>query len=96
MLANLRAGYTRRGDKRLLAEVLRMRALLPERPPAEDGELAGRAPGGRLVRRGRRPRANGPPPTPEGADRSRLEARAQRLRAKLELTTAVDDLTYAA
>ena len=53
VLANLRAGYTRRGDKRLLAEVLRLRALLPERPPAEDGELAAALQAVGSVRRGR-------------------------------------------
>ena len=82
VLANLRAGYTRRGDKRLLAEVLRMRALLPERPPAEDGELAAalQAVGsfGEAAAACERAAAHA-----EGADRSRLEARAQRLRAKL-------------
>ena len=82
VLANLRAAYTRRGEKRLLAEVLRLRALLPERPPGEDGELATalQAVGefGDAAAAYERAAARA-----EGADRSRLEARAHRLRAKL-------------
>ena len=82
VLANLRAGYTRRGDKRLLAEVLRLRSRLPERPVSEDGELASalQAVGSFDEAAAAYERAAA---HAEGAERSRLEARAHRLRAKL-------------
>jgi tetratricopeptide (TPR) repeat protein len=82
VLANLRAAYTRRGRRRQVAEVLRLRALLPKRPAAEEQELAGalQAVGafGEAADAFERAALGASPD-----DRSDLEARAHRLRAKL-------------
>jgi regulator of sirC expression with transglutaminase-like and TPR domain len=82
VLANLRAAYGRRSDKRQLTEVLRLRALLPGRPATDETELAAalQAIGSFAEAAGAFERAAA---LVEGEDRSRLEARAHRLRAKL-------------
>jgi len=82
VLANLRATYTRRGSRRPLAETLRLRALLPPRRPAEDRELAGalEAIGAFDEAAATYERAAA---EADDADRDRLEARAHRLRARL-------------
>jgi regulator of sirC expression with transglutaminase-like and TPR domain len=82
VLANLRATYSRRESRRPLAETLRLRSLVPPRRPAEDRELAGalEAIGAfdEAATTYERAAAGA-----DEADRARLEARAHRLRARL-------------
>jgi regulator of sirC expression with transglutaminase-like and TPR domain len=82
VLANLRATYTRRGSRRPLAETLRLRSLVPPRRAAEDRELAGalEAVGAFDEAAATYERAA---EDADEADRGRLEARAHRLRARL-------------
>ena len=80
--ANLRAAYTRRGDKKGLAEVLRLRDRLPARSHGEEAELAAalQAVGAfdEAAAAYERAAADTEPPR-----RTELERMASRLRAKL-------------
>jgi regulator of sirC expression with transglutaminase-like and TPR domain len=82
VLANLRAAYTRRGSRRALADVLRLRAQLPHERASEDRELATA-----LESVGAFDEAAAAyeqaAVAVEDTERARLEARARRLRARL-------------